>query len=67
MNVATILLVIYALAVIWLGGEGHVWAAIGVGVGGLLLLTLFSLCWAADKGDRDMEKIARGMYESKGS
>mgnify|MGYP001052297842 CR=1 FL=1 len=62
MNTATILLVIYAFAVIWLGADGHIAAAIGVGIGGLVLLTLYSAVRTKDEGGRKMAEIARNQW-----
>ena len=62
MNVGTILLCIYAAAIIGLGAYGHVKAAIAVGILGFLLLLIYSLCWVAgeaDQWDEDHRGIRR--------
>jgi len=55
MTIGTILLVIYAAAVIGLGAYGLVKAAIAVGILGLLLLIVYSCCYVAGEHDQYLE------------
>ena len=63
MNVGTILLCIYAAAIIGLGAYGHVKAAIAVGILGFLLLVLYSAFCIQAEGD-DWDEKHRGIRRS---
>jgi hypothetical protein len=63
---ATIYLLVYAFAIILSGTHLSIGVTIGIAIGGFMLLLIYSLCCAAKKGDRDMERMAREMWESNG-